>query len=263
MHKESLESRQAGMWVKNTVDAEQSQRPKTTQRAVCHPDKEEYRDGSGLCRSCYDSIRHTGERGRSKALAHIAANPSLSEAMRADVAEQIGKIQAYVRKAEPERKHVDTRKPSVRKHAATAVVVNGMDFEKAAETLKPEATPYEQHVLARKLETDPNVRTEVQSLLKKRGLDDESREHFVNRLWELFESTDPRLEQKALSAMRILGRAFVSEKVENVQVETLKIAGINEGLARMMGGGDEAQAGVSPFDDVRAQLNVKDEEVFE
>jgi hypothetical protein len=48
---------------------------------------------------------------------------------------------------------------------------------------------------------------------------------FIQKLWAYFESNDPRQEQKALSAMRILGKAFVSEKVENTQVETLKIAG--------------------------------------
>jgi hypothetical protein len=73
------------------------------------------------------------------------------------------------------------------------------------------------------------VRTQVQSLLKKRGLDDESRDYFIQKLWAYFESNDPRQEQKALSAMRILGKAFVSEKIENTQIETLKIAGINEG----------------------------------
>ena len=64
--------------------------------------------------------------------------------------------------------------------------------------------------------------------------------------------------------MRILGRAFISEKIENTQVEMLKINGISEGLERMLGEADsEAQAGVSPFDEVRTQLNLKDEKFDE
>jgi hypothetical protein len=232
--------------------------------AACHPDKREYKTDSGLCRTCYDSIRHTGERGRARAVAHIESNSSLSSEMRADVIEHIGKISAYVRKPEKDRKHVDTRKKSVSKHAATAVIVNAMDFVKAAEALKPDMSPYEQHKLAHQLEHDANVQTEVQTLLKKRGLDDESREYFVQKLWQLFESNDPRQEQKALGAMRILGRAFISEKIENTQVEMLKINGISEGLERMLGEADsEAQAGVSPFDEVRTQLNLKDEKFDE
>jgi len=76
----------------------------------------------------------------------------------------------------------------------------------------------------------------------------------------MFDSTDPREEQKSLSAMRILGKAFISEKVENTQIETLKIAGINEGLERMLSDVDsEAQLGSSPFDAVKTELNMKDE----
>jgi hypothetical protein len=234
--------------------------------AACHPGKPEYKAGSGLCRTCYDSIRHTGERGRARAVAHIESNASLSSEMRADVIEHIGQISAYVRKPEKDRKHVDTKKKSVSKLAATAVIVNAMDFVKAAEALKPDMSPYEQHKLAHQLEHDANVQTEVQTLLKKRGLDDESREYFVQKLWQLFESNDPRQEQKALAAMRILGRAFISEKIENTQVETLKIAGVSEGIARMMGAAEDepdAQSAASPFDAVRAERNMKDEADFD
>jgi hypothetical protein len=205
-------------------------------------------------------VRWQGERGKAKVRAYVADNPSLNTAMRADVEDKIGKLKAYERKPEKERKFVDTRKPSVAKHAATTVIVNALDYDKAAVELKPDMTPYEQHKLAHQLEQDSNVRTQVQSLLKKRGLDDESREYFIQKLWAYFESSDPRQEQKALSAMRILGKAFVSEKVENTQVETLKIAGINEGLERMLGGANsEAQSGSSPFDSVRTELNMQDE----
>jgi hypothetical protein len=75
----------------------------------------------------------------------------------------------------------------------------------------------------------------------------------------MFESADPRQEQKALAAMRILGRAFVSEKIENVEVTSLKINGINEGLERMLSQSEDAQSTHSPFDSVRSQSSMKDE----
>jgi len=54
--------------------------------------------------------------------------------------------------------------------------------------------------------------------------------------------------------MRILGKAFVSEKIENTQVEVLKISGLDDGIARMTGGDPEAQTGESSFSaaDVKA-----------
>lgn len=233
--------------------------PKPFRPAACHPDRPIYGSGA-LCRKCSDLVRWQGDRGKAKVRAAVADNPSLNAAMRADVEDKIGKLKAYERKPEKERKYVDTRKPSVAKHAATTVIVNALDYDKAAVELKPDITPYEQHKLAHQLEHDASVRTQVQSLLKKRGLDDESRDYFIQKLWAYFESNDPRQEQKALSAMRILGKAFVSEKIENTQVEMLKIAGINEGLERMLSDADsEAQSGSSPFDAVKTELNLQDE----
>jgi hypothetical protein len=163
--------------------------------AACHPDRPIY--GSGpLCRKCSDLVRWQGERGKSKVRAYVADNPSLNAAMRADVEDKIGKLKAYERKPETDRKYVDTRKPSVAKHAATTVIVNALDYDKAAVELKPDMTPYEQHKLAHQLEQDSNVRTQVQSLLKKRGLDDESRDYFIQKLWAYFESNDPRQRAK-------------------------------------------------------------------
>jgi hypothetical protein len=231
--------------------------------AVCHPDRPIY--GSGpLCRKCSDLVRWQGERGKSKVRAYVDGNPSLSAAMRAEVDERLGKMQAYApRRKKPEdsdSKQIRTSNPSVARHAAKILILKNLDGESAVKELKPDLSPADQAILGRKLETDPRVHREVEKQLSPRGLSDHDRDHFVQRLWQLFESNDPREEQKALSAMRILGKAFISEKVENTQVEMLKIAGINEGLQRMIGGADpEAQTGTSPFDDVRSQLNTKDE----
>jgi len=231
--------------------------------AACHPDRPIY--GSGpLCRRCADLVRWQGERGKAKVRSFVDSNSSLSAAMRADVDGKLGKLQAYAPKRkkpeDPDSKQIRTSNPRVAKHAAKVLIMNALDGESAAKELKPDLSPADQAIQGRKLETDLHVHAEVERQLTPRGLSDHDREYFVTRLWQMFESTDPREEQKALSAMRILGKAFISEKVENTQVEMLKIAGINEGLTRMMGDADsDAQSGASPFDAVKAELNIKDE----
>jgi len=231
--------------------------------AACHPDRPVY--GSGpLCRKCSDLVRWQGERGKSKVRAYVDNNSTLSATMRAEVDEKLGKLKAYAphrkKPSDPDSKSIRTSNPKVAEHAAKVLILNALDGESAAKELKPDLSPADQAVLGKKLETDAHVHREVEKQLTPRGLSDLDREYFVRRLWQMFESTDPREEQKALSAMRILGKAFISEKVENTQVEMLKIAGISEGLEKMMGAADsEAQAGISPFDEVRTQLNMKDE----
>jgi hypothetical protein len=231
--------------------------------AACHPDRPIY--GSGpLCRKCSDLVRWQGERGKAKVRSYVDNNATLSAAMRAEVDEKLGKLQAYAphrkKPTDPDSKSLRTSNPKVAEHAAKVLIMNALDGESAAKELKPDLSPVDQSILGRKLESDPHVHREVEKQLTPRGLSDHDREYFVTRLWQMFDSTDPREEQKALSAMRILGKAFISEKVENTQIEMLKIAGISEGLEKMMGAADsEAQAGVSAFDDVRSQLNMKDE----
>jgi len=235
--------------------------------AACHPDRPIY--GSGpLCRKCYDLVRWQGERGKAKVRSYVDDNASLSAAMRAEVDDRLGKMQAYAPKRkkpeDPDSKQIRTSNPSVAKHAAKVLILNNLDGESAVKELKPDLSPANQAILGRKLETDPRVHREVEKQLTPRGLSDRDRDHFVQRLWQMFDSTDPREEQKSLSAMRILGKAFISEKIENTQVEMLKIAGISEGLERMLSEANpEAQAGVSPFDAVKTQLNMEDEAAFD
>ena len=62
--------------------------------------------------------------------------------------------------------------------------------------------------------------------------------------------------------MRILGKAFITEKVENTQVEELRIAGVSEGIARMQSD-PEAQSGASSFDAVQTGSHMSDEANFD
>jgi hypothetical protein len=234
----------------NTPDQEKAANIHSTKQAICHADRPRY-GNSPFCRRCVDQVRWQGERGRAKLRAEIESSQSLSAAMKAEVIERIGAMTEYVRKPEEERRTVDTRKPSVRKHTGKVAILNNLDFDRAAAELKPDLRPHEQASLARKLESDPQVSREIQAQLSTRGLSDKDRDYFVSKLWSLFESPDPRQEQKSIAAMRLLGRAFISEKVENTEIEKLQIGGLEEGIARMTGGSDAAQEHANPFGELR------------
>jgi hypothetical protein len=77
--------------------------------AACHADRPIYGFGP-LCRKCSDLVRWQGERGKAKVRAYLADDPSLNAAMRADDEDKIGKLKAYERKPEKERKYVDTQR---------------------------------------------------------------------------------------------------------------------------------------------------------
>jgi hypothetical protein len=108
-------------------------------------------------------------------------------------------------------------------------------MEKTVEELKPELSPIEVAATAHKLENDPRVNAAIEKTLQKRGLDEKSKEHFVDLLWRYAESEEPADEKRQLAALRILGKAFVGEKIEVDKPEELKISGLEAGLKRMLG----------------------------
>ena len=79
----------------------------------------------------------------------------------------------------------------------------------------------------------PRVQQAIEKSLQKRGLDAKSREHFVDLIWRYAESEKPADERRQLAALRILGKAFISEKIEVDKPQQLKIGGIEEGLEKM------------------------------
>ncbi len=229
--------------------------------AICHPHLPMY--GSGpWCRKCKDLVRWQGERGRAKVLAEVEAHYAGTEELKAEFVSaakaRLDAIREYAprrkKPEDPDSKYVRTSNPKVAAHAAKVLIVKNLDGESAAKELKPDLSPADQAILGRKLENDPHIHREVEKQLAPRGLSDHDRDYFVRRLWEMFDSTDPREEAKSLGAMRILGKAFITEKVENTEIQALRINGLEEGLARMTGEGDDgsAQSAESPFDVVRS-----------
>jgi hypothetical protein len=152
------------------------------------------------------------------------------------------------------RKNIDggrygrTSNQRVVEFVAGAVVKNLMGVESAVRQLKPELTPFEQAQMAAKLENDPHVQRAVQNELKKRGLDEESKQRYIELIWEYAESKRPEDEKRQLTSLRLLGKAFLPEKSPIEKPISLPLRGLDEGLRRMVLGDDVvASMGVSPL----------------
>jgi hypothetical protein len=195
---------------------------KETANANCHPERPDY--NRGLCRSCYDTIRWTGSLPR-----HLSAEG------RAAVQEAVKSIPRAGRKKDSETPYIQTRNPKVAKFVAGVAVKNFLDMEKAVEEIKPDLPPVDVAAVAQKLERDPHVQAAIQKTLEKRGLDEKSKEHFVDLLWKYTESEDPSDEKRQLQAMRLLGKAFIADSVQVAAAEPLRIAGLDSDMKRMLG----------------------------
>ena len=78
----------------------------------------------------------------------------------------------------------------------------------------------------------PEVLEELEKQLGPLGLDEASRDKYVKILWSWLQGKD---NGKAQTAARILGKAFISDKLQVEQMEPLRIEGFEEGLKRMLG----------------------------
>jgi len=163
--------------------------------ALCHPDRQAYSTNIPLCRSCYDKARWTGRRGWSEELKSEALEMAF------------GKVPRFKQKRKtaalldaPDSKQIRTPNPRVAKHVAGVMIMKNLDGESAAKELRPDLPPVDQAILGRKLETDPRVHAEVEKQLAKRGLDEDSKQHFISLLWQYAESRNRDDEQKTLAS---------------------------------------------------------------
>jgi hypothetical protein len=150
------------------------------------------------------------------------------------MAEEVaGKVPRAGRKPASESTYFRTNRPNVAEFVAGVAVKNALDMEKTVEELKPDLSPMEVAVTAHKLENDPRVTAAIEKTLQKRGLDEQSKQHYVALLWRYAESEAPADEKRQLTALRILGKAFVGENITVDKPETLRISGLEEGLRHM------------------------------
>jgi len=175
----------------------------------------------GLCRKCYDRARW-------------ATTPETAASVKGAVDLPLAKALKQVPKA----KKVPFRvaNPKIANLVANAAIKNALDMESAVQELKPELPPSQVARVASDLEAAPQVQQAIAKNLQKRGLDDASRERFVEILWTAAESTNPTEERRTLQSWRLLAKGLIPEKAESrVQIEELKISGCEEEIARMLG----------------------------
>ena len=114
---------------------------------------------------------------------------------------------------------------------ARALIVNHMDFDKAVYMLFPTDTPERRLQTVDYLQAHPDLRAEIEEQFKLVGLDDGSKDAYVKELFAWFWGADNELK---MTAARILGRAFIADKVVD-KPAVLEIKGIEDGVARMLG----------------------------
>jgi len=138
----------------------------------------------------------------------------LSVEGRAAIQEAVKSIPRAGPKKGSETTYIRTKNPTVAKFVAGVAVRNFLDMEKAVEEIKPALPPVDVAAVAQKLERDPNIQRAIETTLQKRGLDEKSKEHFVDLLWRYAESENPADEKRQLKAMRLLGKAFIADSVQ-------------------------------------------------
>ena len=122
--------------------------------------------------------------------------------------------------------------PLLAKVAARALIKNNLNATRAAKELRPHLTDQSARTTGRRIMNTPEVLNELEKQLGPQGLDDKSREKYVQTLWSWFLGPD---KEKAQTAARILGRGFIGDKIQVDKPETLQISGFEEGVKRMLG----------------------------
>lgn len=158
----------------------------------------------------------------------IPADLAVNAAMDARVRPE----QVYVLTPEP-KPAIDVMKPQVAAHFARATVMNNMDMEAAVKVLAPELTPGQAADMAETLEGSSVVKVAIERELAKRGLDEQSKTAFVEKMWQWLEGTEG--EKRAMTAARILGKGFISERIDVNKPADLPIRDLSSGIAVMMG----------------------------
>lgn len=127
-------------------------------------------------------------------------------------------------------------RPEVAKHCARVILACNMDYESGVSKMWaeefPDATEAQVVSTARLLEKSPHVQRELQNLLEEIGFGDKALKKLISVLWkDVLGGNDKRYPTAARLLAEITGAAKAKQKGE--VIPTLKIAGIEEGLAQM------------------------------
>lgn len=141
-------------------------------------------------------------------------------------------------KGEGKAPQIRHNRPEVAKHWARLILGCNMDAEaavaKGLATDYPDATDAQIVSLARTLQASPHIQREIAKLLEDIGFGDEALKKLIGILWaEVLGQNDKRWASAARLLAEITGAAKASSKGE--KLPTLKLAGMEEGLANMLG----------------------------
>jgi hypothetical protein len=122
--------------------------------------------------------------------------------------------------------------PETAKLAARALIKHGLNATQAAMELRPHLTAESARTVGSRMMKTPQVLAELEQQMSPRGLDEKSKDRYIQIIWEWIEGSD---RPKALTAARILGKGFIGERIEIEQPDVLRIEGWEEGIKQMLG----------------------------
>lgn len=194
--------------------------PTGRRMAACHPDRKHH--ARGLCLSCYGKYKDA----QKKIDAMAEAGQPVEESVRAAM---------DVKKAPPPEKTyvpIRWRNPDTLEYLCRAVIKHKFDWYQAVREIAPELDVAEAAEEAVKLRENIAVREAIEDALVDKGLDDKSKSAFVKRMWKWLDSGDEKLMRAAAG---ILGRGFISDKIDVNKTEELPIRGFKEGVTKLFG----------------------------
>ena len=150
--------------------------------------------------------------------------------------------------------------PAVAKHCARMIIAHNMDSEAAVAKMLaadyPDVTDAQIVSLARTIQASPHVQREMARLLEDIGCGDEALNKLIGILWaEVLGGNDKRWAAAARLLAEITGASKASEKGK--VLPTLKLAGMDEGLSRMLG--DAAPTNEDPAELPEAPIGILEE----
>lgn len=155
----------------------------------------------------------------------------------------------------PERVRIRHQNPKVADHVAKTLIKHAMDMESAVKELAPELSPTRVAEVCDLLEESETVRLAIAENLRANGLDEDSKNRFVQKMWHWIDSIEDvvrnpltgevdmlatvmhrgSMKDFALAGARILSKGFITDKVVNDKPQTLPIKGWGEGVSKMLG----------------------------
>jgi hypothetical protein len=123
------------------------------------------------------------------------------------------------------------RSNATMKLIARALIANHLDLERAVYQLFPYDSRERKMQTIEYLENHIELKQEIENELKVMGLDETSKTGYVSELWRWMWGAD---KDKAQTAARILGKAFMPEKVDD-KPQDLRLVSVEKDILTMFG----------------------------